>query len=175
MDDDELWKISNERLSHTQFEPIVRHLAKHTVEYIVIGGRAETLLGSARVTHDPDLCYRRTPENLERVAAALKELKPTLRGAPKDLPFILDARSLALGNNYAFETIYGALDMLGYVEPLGDFEAIALRAERTRFGDHELLVISLDDLIRIKQHINRPKDRDSLMHLLAIKRVREGG
>jgi hypothetical protein len=37
--------------------------------------------------------------------------------------------------------------------------------------------MSLDDLIRIKEHICRPKDRDSLMHLLAIRRVRgeQGG
>src|SRR5437870_4361307 len=38
-------------------------------------------------------------------------------------------------------------------------------------GDLDLRVISIDDLIAIKQHIQRPKDRDSLMHLLAIKKV----
>lgn len=32
-----------------------------------------------------------------------------------------------------------------------------------------------DDLIRIKQHIQRPKDRESLMQLLAIQRVTEEG
>ena len=35
--------------------------------------------------------------------------------------------------------------------------------------------VGLDDLIRIKEHINRPKDRDSLMHLRAIKKLREQG
>jgi predicted nucleotidyltransferase len=34
-------------------------------------------------------------------------------------------------------------------------------------------VIGLDDLIRIKRHINRPKDRESLLQLEAIKRLRE--
>jgi hypothetical protein len=34
-------------------------------------------------------------------------------------------------------------------------------------------VIGLDDLIRIKRHINRPKDRESLPQLEAIKRLRE--
>jgi hypothetical protein len=33
-------------------------------------------------------------------------------------------------------------------------------------------VIDLEDLIKIKQHIRRPKDQDSLMQLLAIKKVR---
>jgi hypothetical protein len=34
-------------------------------------------------------------------------------------------------------------------------------------------VIGLDDLIRIKRHLSRPKDRESLLHLEAIKRLRE--
>jgi len=34
-------------------------------------------------------------------------------------------------------------------------------------------VIGLDDLIRIKRHIKRPKDKESLLQLEAIKRLRE--
>ena len=37
----------------------------------------------------------------------------------------------------------------------------------------KLLVISLDDLIRVKEHIRRPKDRESLMQLQAIKKLRD--
>jgi hypothetical protein len=78
-------------------------LADAGVEFIVVGGQAEVLMGGARVTSDVDLCYRRTAQNLERLAAALGTLRLTLRGAPPDLKFTLDARSLALGQNYAFE------------------------------------------------------------------------
>jgi len=46
-------------------------LADHGVEFIVVDGQAEALMGSARVTYDVDLCYRRTSENLERLATAL--------------------------------------------------------------------------------------------------------
>lgn len=35
--------------------------------------------------------------------------------------------------------------------------------------------ISLADLIRVKEHIRRPKDRDSLFQLHAIKQIRESG
>lgn len=157
----------------SEFEQIVERLINKGVEFIVIGGQAEYLHGSSRVTFDTDLCYRRTKENLERLADALRELKPTLRGAPPDLPFIIDARSLALGNNFTFETIVGPLNLLGYVEPLGGYEDIVRNAETMSLGDHRFKVISLDDLIRIKQHIGRPKDQDSLKHLLAIKRVRD--
>jgi hypothetical protein len=109
---------------------------------------------------------------LEKLAAAVKELKPTLRGAPPDLPFILDARSLALGSNFTFETTAGNLDLLGWVEPIGDFEAILKNAESYSLGDLTIKTISLDDLIRVKEHIRRPKDRDSLYQLKAIKQIR---
>ena len=159
--------------TQTNFDQIVDLLRARMVEFIVIGGQAENLLGSARVTYDTDLCYRRTKDNLERLADALRELRPTLRGAPPDLPFLLDGQSLALGSNFTFCTTAGDLDLLGFVEPLGGFDELIENAKTITYNKRPLNVISLDDLIRIKQHINRPKDRDSLMHLLAIKRVRE--
>lgn len=154
-------------------ELIAEVLKAHRVEFIVVGGQAELLLGSPRVTYDIDLCYRRTSANLERLAAALKELKPTLRNAPADLPFQIDARSLALGSNFTFSTTLGDLDLLGFLEPLGDYERIKQQAVTMQIGEMELQVISLDDLIEIKQHIARPKDRQSLYHLLAIRKLRD--
>jgi hypothetical protein len=40
-------------------------------------------------------------------------------------------------------------------------------------GGRPIRVIGLDDLIGIKRYINRPEDRDSLLQLEAIKRLRE--
>lgn len=157
----------------SRLEQIVELLQAHEVEFIVIGGQAEILMGGARVTFDVDLCYRRTKRNLETLARALKTLRPTLRGAPPDLPFRIDAEALALGCNFTFSTRLGNLDLLGHLEPLGGYEELVERATTERVGDVEVKVIGLDDLIRIKQYINRPRDRDSLMQLLAIKRIRE--
>src|SRR5216117_500735 len=111
-------------------------------------------MGSSRVTYDVDLCYRRTSENLERLATALATLNLTLRGAPAELKFRLDAQALALAQNYTFEVL-------------------APQAETVSIGGHPTRVIGLDDLIRIKRYIGRPKDRESLLHLEAIKRLRE--
>ncbi len=41
---------------------IAEVMLHHGVEFIVIGGQAETLMGSPRVTLDVDLCYRRSPQ-----------------------------------------------------------------------------------------------------------------
>ena len=140
----------------------------------MVGGQAEALMGSARVTYDVDLCYRRTSDNLARLAAALSTLSLTLRGAPAELKFRLDAQALALGQNYTFE-VDGEypLDFLGYLEPIGTYDDLLPHAETIPIGGRPIRVIGLDDLIRIKRHINRPKDRESLLQLEAIKRLRE--
>jgi len=158
--------------SDSELEQFVAFFARHGVEFLVIGGQAEALMGGARVTYDTDLCYRRTRENLERLSKALKELKPTLRNAPPDLPILLDSAALALGNNYTFDTDIGQLDLLGWVEPIGLYEALIPASEVYNVGEFQIRTIGLDDLIRIKQHIGRPKDRDSLLQLLAIRTLR---
>ena len=157
----------------SKLEICVEHFAPHRVEFLVIGGQAAALFGSPIPTYDVDLCYRRTAENLERLAKALVELHPTLRGAPPDLPFILDAKSLALGSNFMFNTDIGSLDLLGWVEPFGGYDELAPRAEAHEVSGYRVLSISLDDLIKIKRHIRRDKDQAAVFQLEAIKKMRE--
>jgi predicted nucleotidyltransferase len=164
--------LADDSDKNSALRSIAELFAQHGVEFLVIGGRAEQLMGGARVTYDTDLCYLRSAANLERLAAALQQIKPTLRGAPPDLPFQLDARALALGSNFTFNTPYGSLDLLGRVEPIGDYEALAAHAESYPVGNLTLRTISLEDLIRVKEHIRRPKDRDSLFQLHAIRQIR---
>jgi predicted nucleotidyltransferase len=152
---------------------IAERLQEYGVEFIVIGGQAAVLLGSPISTFDIDLCYRRTRENIARLAEALKGLHPKLRGAPPDLPFRLDAESLALGSNFTFETDQGPLDLLGWVEPIGDYDALLPGSEIVNVAGLEIRIIGLDDLITIKRHINRPKDQATLLQLEALKRLRE--
>lgn len=165
--------MPGESKSASEMRAFVEVLRRNGVEFLVIGGQAEALMGSPRATYDTDLCYRRSLENLRRMAVALKELKPTLRGAPPDLPVIIDERSLSLGCNYTFDTTHGKLDLLGWVEPIGDFDALAKHAETYPYEGDQVRTISLNDLIRVKQHIGRSKDRDSLIQLLAIRKARE--
>jgi hypothetical protein len=152
---------------------VIELFARHGVEYLVIGGQAAVLHGSPQLTYDTDLCYRRTPENLQRLARALAEIHPTLRGAPPDLPFRLDAQSLALGANFTFNTDLGPLDLLGWVEPLGAYDDLIGRAEEYDLGTTHVKVIALDDLIAIKRHIRRPKDQAALFQLEALQKLRQ--
>jgi len=164
---------SADSIARLNLPRLVELFHQHHVKYLLIGGSAAILLGSPQVTYDIDLCYERDAANLERLAAALKTLHPSLRGAPPDLPFLLDARSLALGSNFTFNTDIGPLDLLGYVEPLGGYEQLLPGSESVRLGEIEVRFMGLDDLITVKRHIRRPKDQVALLQLEAIKRLRE--
>src|SRR5713101_3131001 len=62
------------------------------------------LHGSSRTTQDFDICYERSPTNLQALAAALSPFHTTLRGAPADLPFRLDAATLRSGLNFTLRS-----------------------------------------------------------------------
>jgi hypothetical protein len=57
-------------------ETAFRVLSRAQVEFIVVGGVAARAHGSARLTNDLDVVYRRTPENIERLASALAPHAP---------------------------------------------------------------------------------------------------
>lgn len=133
------------------------------------------LHGSDLATYDFDFCYQHTWDNCERIIRALSPFRPKLRVAKvdADLPFRMDAATLMNGMNFTFKTDVGDVDLLAHVEPFGEFPEVQRNAETYDLGGIRVRVIGLDDLIRIKQHIKRPKDQLALMHLLAVKRVRE--
>jgi hypothetical protein len=95
------------------FDPIgaLQTLQRHEGGFVVIGGVAARLWGSPTMTNDIDICYDRNPANLQRLAAALDELHARLRGVDDEVPFLLDATTLANGQN--FTTSAGPLDVLG--------------------------------------------------------------
>lgn len=143
-----------------EFLDALETLAKHRVRFVVVGGLGGRLRGSTTVTDDVDVCYSRDSENLERMARALKELHATLRGAPKDVPFLLDARTLKMGDNFAFDTDAGKLDILGHPSGVPDgYEELERTADEMSLGfGLTVRVASIDDLIRMKRAAGRPKD-----------------
>jgi hypothetical protein len=135
-------------------------LVARRVHFVVIGGFASQLRGSPSLTGDTDVCYARDAENLTRLATALRDLKASLRGAPNDLPFKLDARALQAGDHFTFDTAAGALDVLGNPSGIpGGFEELERAADEMEIAPGlAVQVASIDDLIRMKRAAGRPKD-----------------
>jgi hypothetical protein len=135
--------------------PILRRLAEQRVDFVLVGGLAGIVHGSSYPSYDVDIVYARDAQNLERLAVCLLRLEARLRGAPADLPFLLDARTLKAGLNFTFTTPFGSIDLLG--EP--SYDALRQRAEQVEVDGELTWVVSLDDLIRMKEAAGRPKDK----------------
>jgi hypothetical protein len=141
------------------------------VEFIVVGGVAGVIHGSARLTFDVDVVYRRTQENIARLAAALGPHEPYLRGAPPGLPFRWDTETIRRGLNFTLSTKLGPLDLLGEVAGGGTYEQLILDADKTEIAGASCLVVNLEALIQLKKAAGRPKDLEAIAEL---ERIRDG-
>jgi hypothetical protein len=157
-----------------KFAAMVKLLADAQVNFVVIGGYAAMLHGSAFLTQDLDICYERSPENLQRLAAALAPIHPRLRGAPEGVPFLLDDRTLTQGMNFTLQTDWVDLDLLGEISGVGQFPAVVRDAERIDVFGFAHLVASLDTIIKSKQAAARLKDRNVLPELEALRDLKLG-
>lgn len=153
----------------TDFAALIRRLAEAKVEFVVIGGLAVLVHGHVRATLDLDVCYARSPENLERLVKALAPIRPRLRGAPEGLPFFFDVQTLRNGLNFTLVTDAGEIDLLGEVTGVGGYGELAPGAASTDLYGSPVKVIALDDLIRAKAAAGRAKD---LLDLEALRALR---
>jgi hypothetical protein len=161
-----------------RFDPLraLRTLDGHGVRFIVIGGLGARLHGSPTVTNDIDVCPARSAENLERLAAALADLGAKLRGVDQDVPFLLDAATLAAGDHFTFTTRAGAVDVLGTPSGVSGFDELSRRAVPFDLDGLTVLVASVDDLIRMKRAAGRAKDLIEAEVLSALRdEIAEGG
>jgi hypothetical protein len=139
--------------------PLLEVLVAEEVDFVVIGGVAGGAHGSSYATYDLDVAYARDRPNLERLASALRRLNATLRGAPPDLPFRLDAETLENGSHFTFSTSHGPLDILSDPDGAPPYPELKARAVRNRVRGRPVAFASLDHLIAMKEASGRVKDK----------------
>jgi hypothetical protein len=155
------------------YRALLEDLVDGRVEFILVGGVAGVIHGSARLTYDLDVVYRRTDDNLARLVAALERRKPYLRGAPPGLPFRFDVLTLQAGLNFTLTTTAGDLDLLGEIVGGGRFEDLLPDSLEVRIDDRLCLCLGLDKLIEVKRAAGRPKDLEAIAELEAIREERD--
>lgn len=147
---------------------LLQALAENAVDFVLVGGLAGLLHGSAYPTFDLDIVYARDKQNISRMTAALRGIGVRLRGAPPDLPFVLDERTLENGSNFTFETEFGPFDILGHADGMPPYEQLRANSKLTSLDGIEVRVASINDLIAMKRAANRTKDKLMVAEYLAI-------
>lgn len=134
-------------------------LIAHGVDFILIGGQAGIAHGSSYPSYDLDVLCARDHDNAVRLVAALEEIGVRLRGAPEDLPFVLDARTIENGANFTFITPYGDFDVLADAAGIPSYEELKSAAAESEVFGHLVKVASIDHLIAMKHAAGRTKDK----------------
>jgi hypothetical protein len=150
---------------------ILAVLVRHGIRFVVVGGVAGNLHGSPLPTKDTDVTPEPSEENLERTAAALRELNARVRvdDAEPGLDFDSSGASLRKASIWNLRTDLGDLDLV--IEPAGTQGYADLRRDATEFdlGDGlRVQVASVPDLIRMKEASGRAKDAAGLPALRAV-------
>ena len=158
-----------------KMEAAFRVLVDADVKFIVVGGVAATLHGSARLTRDLDILYARHEDNLERLASALRDYKPYLRGAEPGLPFDWSAATLGKGLNFTLTTNLGDVDLLGEIAGGGTYEQLLPGCVHMMLFERDIACLSLAQLMQTKRAAGRPRDLEALAELEGIQQRRQKG
>lgn len=153
----------------TDFKILINKLSESGVDFILIGGLAASAYGSTYVTHDLDVCAVLTPENIQKLRSILEELHPKHRMMIPKKSFLEIPENLEGINNLYLSTDAGVLDLISNVVGVGDFTEVRKSAIEISVFGNKCKVISLDDLIKCKKTLKRPKDLLVATELEAIR------
>ncbi|MGH9341058.1 MAG: hypothetical protein ACRD1R_16045 [Acidobacteriota bacterium] len=146
-------------------ERIIKVLAKHRVRFVLIGALAGRLQGFPRLSAEADITPARDPDNLKRLAAALRRLAARIftEAVPEGLPFDCTAEMLTRAELWNLVTSAGRLDVAFTPSGTAGYEDLAEGALRVEVYGVNLLVASLEDIIRSKEAADKPQDRQDVL------------
>ena len=147
-------------------------LARHGVRYVLVGALAARLQGFPRLTADADITPARDAANLDRLAAALRELGARVytESVPEGLPFEISAEGLARADLWNLVTSAGRLDIVFQPAGTKGYEDLGRNAVRFEVFGVELHAAGLRDIIRSKNAAGRPQDRQDVAVLREMLR-----
>ncbi len=151
---------------------ILERLTARGVDFVIIGGIALVLHGSASTTHDLDICFATDDANLSALGKALMDLNAKLRGVADDVPFVPDGATLRRIEVLTLSTDAGNLDVLANPAGAPRYATLRRHAERLELDGFAILAASVEDLIAMKTAAGRPKDLVAVEELRSIARLR---
>ena len=138
------------------FSQLLEALNRHQVEYIVVGGVAAVIHGAPMTTFDLDALVRVNQVNAERLVSALTELEARFREHHKLM--VPTQQDILAGGHLLLMTQAGPLDILGFIGDHQSYDSLIDHTSEVRLGGWTLKVLALEELIRQKKAMGRPKD-----------------
>ena len=151
---------------------IIRVLHKHDVQFVLIGALAARLYGFPRLTADADITPDDAAANIARLAKALRALKAKIytESIPEGLDFDCSAAMLTRSKMWNLVTSAGRIDIAFGPAGTDGYNDLKKNAVRFEAFGVEFLTASLDDIIRSKEAAGRPKDREDVAIMRAMKK-----
>jgi hypothetical protein len=134
-------------------EPLLNRIASvfatHRLEAVMVGNAAAALHGAPVTTLDVDFMFRKTPASMKKLKAVAKEF-----AAEIFQPFYPSSALFRVMN----EDQGLQLDFMSVLHGIRSFEGLRSRSSSVQFGEHELRIAALADIIKSKRAAGRDQD-----------------
>ncbi len=157
------------------YEEVFKELNEAKINYAVCGGAAVVMLGFPRLTVDLDLIVSLEKENLSKLYDSLSHLGYKIKVPIKKGEFVQKEILAKLGKEKNIKVIsfYHPKDAFKTVDVgvnLPNIDDILKRKRFVKAGNLNIPIISINDLIKMKEDLARPKDIIDAENLKKIKR-----
>ena len=160
------------------YKEILLELEKKGVKYLLIGGIAVNFYGHPRATKDLDLMVSFEKSNMDKFLEIIKSfgLKPRVPVEPEELAdkdkreFWKKEKNMKVFSFYNPENDLEIIDIM--IQDYLDFDKAYLKKETVSDTNLSVSMVSIDDLIKLKELANRPRDREDIEVLKKLKELR---
>ena len=161
------------------YEKELRALNAAKINYVVCGGAAVVMFGFTRMTIDLDLIVSLKKNNLSKLYDTLSRLGYKSRNPVIKEEFIRKEilAKLAKEKNMKVLSFYDPKDSFKTIDigvNLSNIDEILKKKKFIKAGNFNIPIIFIDDLIKMKKDLARPKDIIDVENLKIIKQKQNG-
>jgi len=157
----------------SDFIGLLERLGKAGIDFVIVGGFAGVVHGCSYVTQDVDICLAFSMENLLKLQDALSDVHPVHRMTRGRNTLELTEENCSRFRNLYLDTDVGRLDCLSFIDGVGDYAKVRQAGEVIEVAGMQLRVLGLEGLLEAKRAMGRPRDKEAILQLEAIRKLRE--